>query len=107
MMFWHLLLATALIQDTPTEREAAHDVIRKMGELEKSLDVPAMTLKLAAPNAAREQAAARARELMEKELLAMADDITHHPEIGFQETRSVEILTAYLKKHGFEITPGV
>ena len=96
-MFLHLLLATALVQDTPTERDAAHDVIRKMGDLEKSLDVPSLVARLTAPNPAREQAAARARELMEKELLAMADDITHHPEIGFQETRSIGILTAYLK----------
>jgi amidohydrolase len=107
MMFSHLLLAATLLQDTPTEREAARDVIRKMGDLEKSLDVPSLVAKLSAPNAAREQAAARARELMEKELLAMADDITRHPEIGFVETRSIAILTAYLKKHGFEITPGV
>jgi amidohydrolase len=108
MMFWHLLLAAStLVQDTPTEREAAHDVIRKMGELEKSLDVPSLVAKLSAPNAARDRTAARARELMDKELLAMADDITRHPEIGFQETRSVEKLTAYLKQHGFEITPGV
>jgi amidohydrolase len=108
MMIWHLLFAaTALVQDTPTEREAAHDVLRKMGELEKSLDVPSLVTKLTVPNAAREQAVRRARELMEKELLAMADDITKHPEIGFQETRSVGIETAYLKQHGFEITPGV
>jgi amidohydrolase len=108
MMFWHLLLAaTTLVQDTPTEREAAHDVIRKMGALEKSLDVPSLVTTLTAANAAREQAAARARELMEKDLLALADDITKHPEIGFQETRSVDKLTAYLKQHGFEITPGV
>ena len=107
-MFLHLLLAaTALVQDTPTERQAAHDVIRKMGDLEKSLEVPSLVAKLTAPDAVREQTAARAKELMEKELLAMADDITHHPEIGFQETRSIGILTAYLKAHGFEITPGV
>ena len=33
MMILQLLLATTLVQDTPTERGAAHDVIRKMGEL--------------------------------------------------------------------------
>jgi amidohydrolase len=107
MMFSHLLLAATLVQDTPTEREAARDVLRKMGDLEKSLDVPSLVAKLSAPNPAREQVVARARELMDKELLAMADDITKHPEIGFEETRSVAILTAYLKQHGFEITPGV
>ena len=46
-MFLHLFLAaTALVQDTPTERLAAHDVIRKMGDLEKSLDVPSLVTKL-------------------------------------------------------------
>jgi amidohydrolase len=107
MTFWHLLFAATLVQDTPTEREAARDVIRKMGELEKSLDVPSLIAKVSAPDTAREKAVARARELMETELLAIADDITRHPEVGFVETRSVEILTAYLEQHGFEITPGV
>jgi amidohydrolase len=107
MTFLHLLLAATLVQDTPTEREAARDVLRKMGELEKSLDVPSLVAKLSSPNPGREQVVARARELMDKELLAMADDITKHPEIGFEETRSVAMLTAYLKQHGFEITPGV
>ena len=60
MMILQVLLAAALVQDTPTEREAAHDVIRKMGDLEKSLDVPSLVAKLTAPDAAREQAAARA-----------------------------------------------
>ncbi len=39
---------------------------------------------------------------MDKELLAMSDDITRHPEIGFEETRSIEKLTNYLKAHGFD-----
>ncbi len=37
----------------------------------------------------------------------MGDDITRHPEIGFKETRSVQILTSYLQKHGFTVTQGV
>ena len=32
--------APALAQDTPTEREAAREVLKKMADLEKSLDVP-------------------------------------------------------------------
>jgi amidohydrolase len=44
---------------------------------------------------------------MDTELLAMGDDLTRHPEVGFQEHRSVQILTDYLKKHGFEVTIGV
>ena len=97
-------------QETPTEREAARDVVHKLDSLERSLDLPALVAKLMAPNSARDQVAARAKELMDTELLAMGDDITRHPEIGFQEKRSVQILTDYLKKHDFTVqmgTPGL
>lgn len=102
-----LIAVTALAQETPTERDAARDVLRKMSDLEKSLDVPTLIERLNASNAARDQVAARAKDLMQKELLAMADDITRSPETGFEETRSVEKLTGYLKQHGFEVTMGV
>ena len=95
-----------LAQETPAERDAAREVLRKMSDLEKSLDVPGWVSRLTASNPARDKVVARAQELMDTDLLAMADDITKHPEIGFQEKRSVPILTAYLKRHGFEITPG-
>jgi len=78
-----------------------------MDTLEKSLDVPGMVSRLAAPNTARDQVVARAKQLMDTELLAMCDDITRHPEIGFKEVRSVEVLTTYLRKHNFEVTMGV
>ncbi|HTS75137.1 MAG TPA: amidohydrolase [Bryobacteraceae bacterium] len=94
-------------QDTPTEREAARGVLVKMSALEKSLDVPTIVERLTAANPARDQVVARAKELMDTQLLAMADDITRHPEIGFEEHRSVGILTDYLKQHGFEVTMGV
>jgi amidohydrolase len=94
-------------QETPTEREAAKDVLRKMGTLEQSLDVPGWVAKLTAPNAARDQVAARAKELMDKELLAMGDDITRHPEIGFVEFESIKKLTDYLKAHDFTVEMGV
>lgn len=98
---------TALAQETPTERQAAADVLVKMSALEKSLDVPTIVERLTANDPAREQVVARAKQLMDKELLAMADDITRHPEIGFEEQRSVGILTDYLRQHGFEVTTGV
>src|SRR5689334_16248447 len=94
-------------QDTPTEREAARDVLKKMAALEQSLDVPGMVTKLTGPNEARDKVVARAKELLDKELLALADDIATHPEIGFKETRSVQKLTDYLKQHGFEVAVGV
>jgi amidohydrolase len=102
-----LLAAAALPQETPTEREAARAVLQKMDALEKSLDVPGWVTRLSAPNQARDQVAARARQLMETELLAMSDDLTRHPEIGFEEKRSVGILADYLKRHDFDVTMGV
>src|SRR5215469_8254121 len=97
-------------QETPTERDAARDVVRKLDSLEKSLNLPALVAKLTGPNPARDQVAARAKELMDSELLAMGDDITRNPEIGFEEKRSVQILTDYLKRHDFTVqmgTPGL
>src|SRR3954467_715490 len=94
-------------QDTATERAAARDVIKKMTALEQSLDVPALVSKLTAANDARDRVMARAKELMDTELLAMADDIATHPEIGFEETRSVQKLTAFLNAHDFDVEMGV
>jgi amidohydrolase len=102
-----LLAAALCAQETPTERDAARSVLQKMDTLEKSLDVPGWVARLGASNPARDQVTARARQLMETELLAMSDDITRHPEIGFEEKRSVGILTDYLKRHNFEVTVGV
>ncbi len=101
---------TAVSQETPTERDAARDVVRKLDSLERSLDLNAMVAKLTGPNAARDQVVARAKQLMDTDLLAMGDNITRHPEIGFEEKRSVQILTDYLKKHDFTVqmgTPGL
>lgn len=102
-----ILSTSAFAQDTPTEREAAKDVIRKMAELEKSLDVPAMVARLTGSNAARDAVVARTEELMKTELLAMADDIATHPEVGFVEERSVAKLTEFLRKHEFSVEKGI
>jgi len=107
LLCFGLLAIAGFAQETATEREAARDVVHKMSDLEKSLDVPTIVERLTASNPARDQVAARAKELMDKELLAMSDDITRHPEIGFEEYKSIEKLTDYLKLHGFEVTMGV
>ncbi|MBZ5558288.1 MAG: peptidase dimerization domain-containing protein [Acidobacteriia bacterium] len=93
-------------QDTQTEKEAARDVLKKMDALEKSLDVPALVARLTGPNAARDQVVARAKQLMDTELLALADDIATHPEIGFEEKRSIGKLIDYLRKHDFSVELG-
>src|SRR5262249_38306230 len=97
---------SALAQDTPTEKEAARDVLKKMTALEQSLDVPGIVARLTGPNAERDKVVARAKELLDKELLAMADDIATHPEIGFEEKRSIGKLTDYLRGHDFSIETG-
>src|SRR5436309_11632627 len=43
---------------------------------------------------------------MDRELLAVADDIATHPEIGFEERRSIGKLTDYLRQHDFSIETG-
>src|SRR5580765_528942 len=104
-----LLLAVPgalLAQDTETEKQAAREVLAKMAALEQSLDVTAMVSRLTGPNPARDQVIARVKELMDKELLALADDIAIHPEIGFQEKRSVQKLTEYLQKHDVSVEMG-
>ena len=85
----------------------AHDVLKKMAELEASLDVPSTVARLTAPNPERDRVVARAHALMESELLALADNITKHPEIGFQEKRSIGLLVEYLRKHDFDVKIGV
>src|SRR2546422_725109 len=93
-------------QDTPTEKEAARDVLKKMSALEQSLDIPGIVARLTGPNAARDQVVARAKQLMDTELLALADDIATHPEIGFEEKRSIGKLMDYLRKHDFSVELG-
>ncbi len=96
----------ALAQETPTEREAARDVLEKMAALEASLDVPSLVATIAGANHARDAVAARARALMASEFLALSDDICTHPEVGYKETRSVEKLAAALRAHDFDVQVG-
>src|SRR3989442_4406999 len=105
-----LTIPTAVVataQETHTERSAAADALRRMNELERSLALPQLLARHTAGNARRDAVVARARALMDQELLAMADDITRHPEVGHKEERSVKILTDYLRAHDFDVEAGV
>ncbi|HNV75666.1 MAG TPA: peptidase dimerization domain-containing protein [Gemmatimonadaceae bacterium] len=96
--------STAPAQETPTQRAAAVDVVRRQGELQQRINASALAARLAgAPNARRDAVVARAKALWDGELQAMADDITRNPEVGFKETRSVKILTDWLTAHGFAV----
>jgi metal-dependent amidase/aminoacylase/carboxypeptidase family protein len=102
-----MLSASALAQETATEQDAGRGVLEKMDVLERSLNVPNIVSRLTGPNDARDRVVARAKELMDTELLTMADDIATHPEIGFEEKRTVQKLTDYLKQHDFDVQIGV
>jgi amidohydrolase len=97
----------AFAQETPTEKDAARDVVAKLNALEKSLDIPGLVARLTTPNSERDKVVARAKELMNIEMLALGDQITRDPEIGFEENRAVRVLTEQLKQHGFEPEVGI
>src|ERR1051325_5249847 len=99
-----VFVAPCFPQETPTEREAARDVVKQINALSQSLGVQAMVAKLSAPDKGRDEVIARVKQLMQSELLPMSDWITQHPEIGFQETQAVAKLGAYLQTHDFEVT---
>ncbi|HEX8765141.1 MAG TPA: hypothetical protein VF740_08265, partial [Candidatus Acidoferrum sp.] len=83
-----LFAVPGFAQETPTEREAAREVVKQISALSQTLGVPAMVAKLSAPDKGRDDVLARVRQLMQSELLPLSDWITQHPEIGFQETQS-------------------
>src|SRR5437899_7559844 len=79
-----------------------------MSELERSLALPQLVARLgAARDPGRDAVIARARDLMDRELLAMAAYIVRHAETGWKGERSVKILADYLTAHGFAIGMGV
>ena len=102
-----LLTGACAAQETETERQAAPDVVNQIQQLEHSLDVTSMVVKLTAPDKNRDEIVASVKQLMQTDLLSMSDWITRHPEIGFTETQAVAKLTAYLQAHNFDVTPGV
>jgi hypothetical protein len=109
-LIFAVLLSTSTLliaQETPTERQAATGVVQKLQTLEQSLNIPALVTELTAPNADRDSVVARAKQLMDSELLALGDDITHDPEIGFKEERAVQKLKRELDKYGFETEVGI
>ena len=103
------LLSAGLLcaQETPTERLAAKDVVKKLNALEQSLNIDALVQQVTAPNRERDKVVARAKELMDTEMLALGDQITRDPEIGFKEDRAIHLLTQRLQKYGFETETGI
>ncbi|MBK6841414.1 MAG: hypothetical protein IPG88_03690 [Gemmatimonadetes bacterium] len=98
----------ARAQETPTQRAAAVDVVKRQGDLQQRINPAALAARLSgAPNAKRDAVVARAKALWDGELQAMSDDLTRNPEVGFKETRSVKLLTDWLTSHGFAVEHNV
>lgn len=61
-VFVFLLFAIpCLSQETPTERDAARDVVKQISALSQSLGVPAMVAKLSGPDKGRDEVLARVK----------------------------------------------
>src|SRR3989449_6798802 len=58
--------AVAAAQETPTERSAAADVIRRMNDLERSLALPQLVARLTGRDARRDAVVLHAKQLMDK-----------------------------------------
>jgi amidohydrolase len=102
-----LVGGVAAAQETPTEQTAAPGLVKQIRDLSQTLGVPQMVAKLTAADKGRDDVLARAKQLMQTDLMPLSDWITQHPEIGFEETQAVAKLTAYLRAHDFEVTTGV
>jgi len=97
---------TASAQETPTEREAARDVLSRLTTLQREIDPAALTRAVAGTDPARDAVASRAKALLQNELLAVSDDLCTHPEIGYKEQRSIQKLAEVLRAHQFDVTIG-
>src|SRR3954453_23660736 len=99
-----ILAQLASSQETPTERQAAKDVVARLNTLEKSLNIDQLVTKITAPNAERDKVVKRANPLMDTEMLQLGDQITRDPEI---EEHVVKLLMQRLTKYGFEPEAGI
>ena len=103
-----LLSATAPAQTTPTERDAAGDVLRQIEALQARLRTAEAGRRLVArPDVVRDQLLARTEHVWSGTMQGLSDYIGHHPEVGWQEFRSVDTLLKVLRHHGFVVDTNV
>ena len=103
-----LLGPLAAAQTTPTERDAAGDVLRQIEALQARLKTADAGRRLSdRPDAARDQLLARSELLWTGAMQGLSDYIGHHPEVGWQEVRSVDTLVKVLRHHGFTVDTNV
>jgi amidohydrolase len=116
MKFPHLLATGVLFgalpsdlaaQSTATEREAAHDVVRQINELQTRIAPAEMAQRLVASGGSdRERILRRAEQLWNSELRALSDHLGRNPEVGWKEFKAVDTLTKVLRAKGFRVETG-
>lgn len=104
-----LLLAAVPLaaQTTPTEREAAADILKQIDALQAKIAPTAQAKRLvAAGGADRDRILARVEQLWSSQFRALSDHIGRNPEVGFKEFKSVDTLTKVLRAAGFTVQTG-
>jgi amidohydrolase len=106
-----ILLATTTVglpaQTTPTEREAASNVLRRIDSLQTKINPAAQATRLiTAGGADRDRLLSRVEQLWSTQFKSLSDHIGKNPEVGFKEFKSVDTLTRVLRKAGFTVTTG-
>jgi amidohydrolase len=99
--------ATGLAQTTPTEREAAADVLKQIDALQAKIAPVEQARKLiAAGGPDRDRILARVEQLWTTRFQGLSDHIGRNPEVGFKEFKSVDTLTRVLRAAGFRVETG-
>lgn len=95
-------------QATSLERRAAGPILDRLDSLQAELEPTRTARTLAeADDPARDRVLARAEELWTGGLRDLSDWIGRHPEVGFEEHRAADTLSAVLRSHGYEVERGV
>ena len=94
-------------QTTQTERAAASDILRQIGELQDRLQPTRLARRLAGRNdERRDELFQRVEELWLSGMQDLSDHIGRNPEVGFQEFAAVDTLTRILRANGFTVESG-
>jgi len=95
-------------QTTPTEREAAANVVAAIESLQVRLAPTDLARRITTRrDARRDRMIARIGELWDSEMQGLSDHIGRDPEVGWEEFRAVDTLTTVLRAYGFDVVTGV
>jgi amidohydrolase len=94
----------ALGQSTPTEQAAAREITQQIDELQERLKPTERAQRMASRgDRDRDAIFARVEEVWLTEMQNLSDHLGRNPEVGFEEYKSVDTLTAVLGTFGFAV----